>query len=52
MDTLRRKEILSYCKDWQGLFPDMSIKDCFFACYDDRMISGKELDYLIDWMTL
>ena len=30
----------------------MRIKDCFFALYDDRMITGTELDYLIDWMTL
>mgnify|MGYP000895381901 FL=1 len=52
MDRLRRLEILSYCKDWQDTFNDMTIKDCFFSLYDDRMISGKELDYLIEWMTL
>ncbi len=52
MDKLTRLQILGYCKDWQNTFSDMSIKDCFFALYDDRMISGKELDYLIDWMTL
>ncbi len=52
MDTLRRKEIISYCKDWQDTFPNMSIKDCFSALYDDRMITNKELSYLIDWMTL
>ena len=52
MDKLRRLQILGYCKDLQNTFSDMSIKDCFFALYDDRMISGKELDYLIDWMTL
>ena len=52
MDRLRKLEILEYCKDWQNEFNDMSLKDCFFALYDDRIISGKELDYLIDWMTL
>ena len=48
----RRFEILGYCKDWQDLFNDMTLKDCFFALYDDRMIKATELDYLIDWMTL
>ena len=52
MDRTRRLEILGYCKDWQNTFNDMSIKDCFFALYDDRMITGNELDYLMDWMTL
>lgn len=48
----RRFEILEQCKEWQNLFPDMSVKDCFFALYDDRMMTGKELDYIMDWMTL
>ena len=48
----RRFEILEYCKDWQNMFSDMTLKDCFFALYDDRMIKASELDYLIDWMTL
>ena len=52
MDRLRRLEILGYCKDWQNTFSDMTIKDCFFALYDFNIITGKELDYLIDWMTL
>lgn len=52
MDRLRRFEILDQCKEWQGNFPNMSIKDCFFALYNDRMITGKELDHLTDWMTL
>ncbi len=52
MDRLRQKEIIEQCKDWQDYFPNMSIKDCFFALYDDRMITPKELDYLMDWITL
>ena len=52
MDRIRRLEILGYCKDWQNTFNDMSIKGCFFALYDDNMITGNELDYLMDWMTL
>jgi len=52
MDRQRRLEILNKCKVWQNTFSDMSIKDCFFALYDDRDITGKELDYLMDWMTL
>ena len=52
MTRLRRLEILEYCKDWQNQFPDMSLKDCFFTIYDDKMMTGKELDYLMNWMTL
>ena len=52
MNPTRQKEIIGYCKDWQDTFPNMSIKDCFFALYDDKMITAKELEYLIDWMTL
>jgi len=52
MTRERRFEILGYCKDWANEFPQMSYKDCFFALYDDKMITGKELDYLMDWMTI
>ena len=52
MTRERRFQILGQCKEWQILFPDMSIKDCFFALYDDRMMTGKEIDYLMDWMTI
>lgn len=52
MKRIRRLEILQQCKEWENLFPDMSIKDCLFALYDDRDISGSELDYLMDWMTI
>ncbi len=52
MFRLRRLEILGYCKEWQNTFPEMGLRDCFFALYDDKMITGKELDYLMDWMTL
>ena len=49
---IRRFEILEKCKVWQNEFPNMSYKDCFFALYDDRDINAKELEYLIEWMTL
>jgi len=52
MEKNRRLEVLNLCKEWQNYFPSMSYKDCFFALYDDRMITGIELEYLIDWMTL
>ena len=52
MTTIRRRNIVSLCKEWQNEFPNMSIKDCFFALYNDKMITGAELDYLMDWMTL
>ena len=48
----RRFEILELSKAWQNEFDNMTIKDSFFALYDDRLISGIELEYLIDWMTL
>ena len=49
---IRRFEILEICKDWQNEFPNMGYKDCFFALYDDRDIDAKELEYLIEWITL
>lgn len=52
MTRERRFEILGYVKDWQNQFNDMSNKDCFFALYDDHVINGAELEYLIDWMTI
>ncbi len=52
MTKERRFEILELCKDWQNTFYDMTIRDCFFALYNDRDITAKELDYLINWMTL
>jgi hypothetical protein len=51
MKTLRKKEIIEYCKDWKKVFPEMSIKDCFFALYKDRIITDKELESMIDWLT-
>ena len=52
MKRIRRFEILEKCKVWQNDFPNMGYKDCFFSLYDDRDIDGKELEYLIDWITL
>ena len=52
MNKLRRIEILSYCKEWQKIESTLSIKDCFDLLKNDRMITGKEYDYLIYWMTI
>jgi len=52
MTPIRRRNILSLCQEWQSEFQDMTIKDCFFTLYDDKDITSKELDYLIDWMTI
>ena len=52
MERTRRFEILKQCKDWQNIFPDMSIKDCLFTLYNDRDITSSELDYLMEWMTI
>ena len=52
MNRDRRSEILDLCKVWQNEFNHMTIKDCFFALYDDRDITAKELEYLMDLMTL
>ena len=51
MNIDRRVEILYLCKVWQNEFNDMTIEDCFFALYDDRDITAKELEYLMDLMT-
>ena len=48
----RRFEVLEHVKQWQAVNHNMRVKDCFFALYDDRMISGIELEYLMDWMEL
>lgn len=48
----RRFEILEQVKEWQSVNSNMRIKDSLFALYDDKMITGNELDYLMDWMTL
>jgi len=50
--TQRRRNILSLVKDIQEVHPEFDIKDCFFILYDNKEITGSELDYLIDWMTL
>jgi len=52
MTTIRRRNILSLVKDTQEMHPEFSIKDCFFVLYDSKEITGGELDYLMDWMTL
>ena len=41
-------EIKELCNEWTEEFDDMSTRDALFALYDDRMISGVELDSLMD----
>jgi len=52
MTRERRFKILGYCKDWQDTVPTMSLKECFDALLQDRMIAKKEFNYLIDWITI
>ena len=52
MTREKRFEILEQCKELQNLFPDMSIKNCFLALRDNEVITVKELNYLIEWMTI
>jgi len=52
MTRERRFEILEHVKQWQSDNSNMRIKDSFFALYDDKVITGIELDYLMDWMAL
>tara|TARA_B100000768_G_scaffold130405_1_gene121004 strand:+ start:415 stop:573 length:159 start_codon:yes stop_codon:yes gene_type:complete len=52
MTQSRKKQILSYCKEWQEIEHTLTIKDCFDLLKNDRMITSKEYNYLIDWMTI
>ena len=52
MDRQRRIEIVNQCRDWQDLDATMSLKDCFFRVYDDRMMTASELESIIEWMTI
>jgi|13_taG_2_1085334.scaffolds.fasta_scaffold372150_2 hypothetical protein len=52
MKRIRRFEILKQCKDWQNIFPEMSLKNCFDTLLQDRMITKKEFKYIIDWITI
>jgi hypothetical protein len=52
MIRTRRFEILGYCKEWQKTIPSMTFKDCFDALLQDKMITKKEFNYLMDWMTI
>jgi len=52
MTRERRFEILELSKVWSNEFTDMSIEDTFIMIYNDRDITIKELDYLLDWMTI
>jgi hypothetical protein len=52
MNRDRRREILEICRDWQDLDATMSLKDCFFRVYDDRMMTASELESIIEWMTI
>ena len=52
MTRERRLQIVEQIKDVQEVHPEFSVKDSFFVLYDNEDISGTELDYLMDWMTL
>jgi hypothetical protein len=43
----RFKQIKTLVKEWQNKFPSMTVKDSLFALYDDKMITGHELDLLM-----
>lgn len=47
MTTERKKEIVSQVFEWQLKFSSISYKDALFALYDDKMITGQELEILI-----
>ncbi len=44
----RRKDIINLVSEIQDVHTEFSIKDCFFVLYDDKTITGAELDYLMD----
>ena len=52
MTPIRRKNILSMCKDIQEAIPQASIEDCFNSLNESNDITSEELNYLIDWMTI
>ena len=47
MNTKRKEQIVSQIFEWQKISNSISYKDALFALYDDRMITGKELDQLM-----
>ena len=47
MNTKRKEQIVSQILEWQKISNSISYKDALFALYDDRMITGKELDELM-----
>ena len=47
MNQERKKEIVGFIFEWQELFNSLSYKEALFALYDDKMITGKELDQLM-----
>ncbi len=47
MKGQRFMEIKAMCLDWNAIHPRMTTKDSLFALYDDRMISGLELDLMM-----
>lgn len=47
MNTKRKEQIVSQIFEWQKISNSISYKDALFALYDDRMITGKELDELM-----
>jgi hypothetical protein len=47
--TRERYKVIRECMiEWSNEFPDMTKKECLFALYNDRIISGSELDLMMD----
>ena len=47
MQADRFREIVRMAREWSQTIPTMLYKDALFALYDDRMITGAELDVMM-----
>lgn len=47
MKQKRKEEIFSQIFEWQNVNNSITYREALFALYDDRMITGKELDKLM-----
>ncbi len=47
MKGQRYQEICTMIHEWRMLYPRLTAKDTLFTLYDDRMISGMELDVMM-----
>lgn len=46
MNYKRYQEIIGMMHEWRAI-QDVGVNDALFALYDDRMISGQELDVMM-----